>query len=232
MKKFTILKQLSEIRMGFILLFSFILFAVTASSVFQSCQSDRYYEADLYLDRTVEINAFKNSMKNAGVRFRNSSNGSLSNSAKSPVFNEKDFVLFIYPDALELIKAYGISEAELIQELGSLDPAKLDLIAQTIVAEESYLQEGQTMGIFNDEDFALQFISLAGNSVYAQSNVGNCILEATGINSLIQLGSGSLKKLGKKGVMKIVGKVASKYLGAIGTAIAVLDFADCMGWFD
>jgi hypothetical protein len=41
-----------------------------------------------------------------------------------------------------------------------------------------------------------------------------------------------IQKLGKKGAYKLLKKIAGRTLGPIGVALAVYDFADCMGWLE
>jgi len=41
---------------------------------------------------------------------------------------------------------------------------------------------------------------------------------------------GGIKKLGKKGAMKLISKVASRYMGWFGAAVMVIEFSECMGW--
>lgn len=54
------------------------------------------------------------------------------------------------------------------------------------------------------------------------SGVGNCVLEAAGVNALIRRGGAKL----------LARKVAAKFVPYVGWGLAAADFADCMGWFD
>jgi hypothetical protein len=147
----------------------------------------------------------------------------------------EEFVQKISSDALILIKSYGVTEQDLINQFGSLDPDRIALTAQIIVAEERLIDEGKTLSIFAQEDYELSSLSLVGlNStpVIDGNTVGGCLLEAIGIRAVVQVLVGDIAALGTAGVLKIVGNVASKYAGIIGAAVMVYQFADCMGWLD
>ena len=79
---------------------------------------------------------------------------------------------------------------------------------------------------------AANFSNLFIQSTYAQSGVGNCVLEALGVNAAVDALKGGIKKLGKKGAFKLLKKIAGRTLGPIGVLLAVVDFADCMGAFN
>jgi hypothetical protein len=60
--------------------------------------------------------------------------------------------------------------------------------------------------------------------------IGNCLFEATGVKVAIQLfQQKNLASIGgKKLLIKTFGKTIAKYLGPIGTAFAIYDFAACV----
>ncbi len=59
-----------------------------------------------------------------------------------------------------------------------------------------------------------------------------CLLEATGINSLVSAVEGVLGQIpfGAAEILQIIKRLGKKYLGWIGLALAIADFVDCMGW--
>lgn len=202
--------------------------------LFNSCTSESYYDEENAVDHSFQLNNFKTSMQNADKDLKSKSltNRSIDFESGNVELSEQ-FVQQISGDALLLIKSYGVTEQDLINEFGSLDPEKISMTAQIIMAEEDLLDEGKTLSIFTQEDYQLSALSFFGvNSTYAGggNTVGGCLLEAIGIKAVVQVLVGDLAALGTAGVLKIVGNVASKYAGVIGGAVMVYQFADCMGW--
>ena len=188
--------------------FSFI------ASIIQSCNKDNYYEMDNSIDRTTEINNFKKTMMTANNNVINNSlmQRGISREEKAILYTE-----IIKPDALTLIKSYGITEKEIIAEFGSLDSEKVALTAEAIVKAEELIDNGQTLSIFN--------------STYAQSDtIGGCIADAIGITAAFELLQNGVAGLGRRGVLKLIRKIGGRALGPVGLALATYDFADCMGW--
>lgn len=62
--------------------------------------------------------------------------------------------------------------------------------------------------------------NIENSSISYRSGVGNCVLEAVGINALV-------KGAGKK----VAAKVLSRFVPYAGWGLAAVDFADCMDWF-
>lgn len=209
---------------GLAMSISFIVFS------FQSCAEDNYYEIDKSIDRTAQINNFKNTMITAN-------NNLMKNSLtqKKRVNRQElavEYTKAINQDALSLIKSYGVTEQEIISEFGSLDSEKIALTAEAIVKAEELIDNGQTLSIFKESDYQLASLSFFGlNSTYAQSDtVGGCIADAVGIGVAFEVLEHGIAGLGRRGVLKLIGKIGGKALGPIGLALATYDFADCMGW--
>lgn len=203
--------------------FSFI------ASIIQSCNKDNYYEMDNSIDRTTEINNFKKTMMTANNNVINNSlmQRGISREEKAILYTE-----IIKPDALTLIKSYGITEKEIIAEFGSLDSEKVALTAEAIVKAEELIDNGQTLSIFTKDDYQLASLSFIGlNSTYAQSDtIGGCIADAIGITAAFELLQNGVAGLGRRGVLKLIRKIGGRALGPVGLALATYDFADCMGW--
>lgn len=60
------------------------------------------------------------------------------------------------------------------------------------------------------------------------NTVGNCILEAVGVNALADAWGG---KITSKITKQAVKKVASKAVPVLGWAVATYDFGSCMSWW-
>jgi hypothetical protein len=102
------------------------------------------------------------------------------------------------------------------------------------MAFEEKLDENQRIDFLDESDFELSSI-LGISSAFAdqekEDTIGGCIADAAGISAVFTLiNDGANKKLTKLAVKKVIRKVATKALGVIGAALAVYDFADCMGW--
>lgn len=213
---------------GYAYLFLLVLSLSIIGSIFNACTNESYYETDSTVDRTKELMSFKNSMINASNRLNK-------NDAQNRLSKDEiavNFTNLIQPDALTLIKSYGITEAEIINEFGSLDSRKIALTAEAILKAEELIDNGQTLSIFSDEDYQLACVTMMGlNSTYAQSDtIGGCLADAIGITAAFELLEQGVAGLGRKGALKLLRKVGGKALGPVGLALATYDFADCMGW--
>lgn len=88
--------------------------------------------------------------------------------------------------------------------------------------------------IFSDDAEAnaiILAIAIAGTETQAfstRSQIVNCALDALGIP--VGLLVGSAKSLTKKAILKAAKKLATRSLGWVGAAIAVVDFASCMDY--
>lgn len=60
-----------------------------------------------------------------------------------------------------------------------------------------------------------------------QAKIGNCIFQALGFSALAELGA-NWATASRQVLLKAVGKLATRYLGWFGAAIAVVSFVDCM----
>lgn len=79
---------------------------------------------------------------------------------------------------------------------------------------------------------ATQFSGIAGElSSRVGPTVMGCLLEAVGVNAITELLEGGIQKMGKSAVKKLLKKVVSKYLGAVGAVLAGYDFGECMDWW-
>lgn len=54
---------------------------------------------------------------------------------------------------------------------------------------------------------------------------------AVGVTAIQEFLQNGINGMPKSGVRKLLKKVATKYLGAIGAAVAVYEFGDCMEWW-
>ena len=59
------------------------------------------------------------------------------------------------------------------------------------------------------------------------ARMANCVFQALGFTALAELGA-NWAAASRQAILRAVGKVASRYLGWFGAAIAVVSFVDCM----
>jgi hypothetical protein len=234
---------LKKIAKGTLAIFAIKLFFFGAMLINQSCSNDSLYEEGVSTNQ-LELQRFISSVKKANKKIKNNilltnlKNKSLNHSEKGGSKEEKTELEAkkilgpVMADGIDLLKSYGVTEAEIIAEFGSLNSPDIAMASLAVYRVEQLAQNGQMIKEFDENlDYNFATLFLGVQNTYAQSGIGNCTLEALGVNAVISGFSGGIKKLGKKGVLKIIRKVATKYLGFVGAVIAVLDFADCMGWF-
>jgi hypothetical protein len=218
-----------------LLSFTFLLFIVTIC--FQACTKENNYVEKRNSEVELKLNAFKIALSNTKSEIIQMKQNKLASFSNKPTFNENPnfdystyFINSIHYPAIELIRSYGITDQEIINELGSLDSAKIVLTAQSILVAESLIDKGQTLIFFEPEDLSYATLGLIGIQTAFAETIGGCLLEAVGIAGLAEIVEHGIAGLGSKGVLKLLRKVAGKYLGPIGAALAAYDFAECMDW--
>ncbi|MEM5563620.1 hypothetical protein WNY78_00820 [Psychroserpens sp. AS72] len=115
----------------------------------------------------------------------------------------------------------GFTETEIIEMLDGEDESTLIPIVMNVVYSD------------NTSQASIDFLSVFGESAYAQNGVRDCFLEATGIAAGVALVSALTaqtmdKKLVKKLVKTAVKKIGGRVLGGIGLALMVAEFAWCL----
>lgn len=134
--------------------------------------------------------------------------------------------------SLQLIKSYGLSDSEIAYDLNGISDDKLIEAAMGIIAIEDAANKG--IELFDPADNTSLVTGLEkplDQYGKKKSEVVHCALEAVGINAIGQLINDGIRNMGKSAVKKLLKKVASRYLGYIGAAIAVHEFGDCMDWW-
>lgn len=220
-------------------------FALIALSIFtfliilflQSCNKQNNYVEKRNLDVDLKLKVFKDQISKTKFAIEQIKKQEMTdlntNSTHSSglQFDYADFfVKSVHYPAIDLIRSYGISDQEIINEFGSLDSAKIVLTAESILATESLIDEGQTFTFLEAEDHSYAVLGLLGINTSRAETIGGCIADAVGVYAAVEVIRQGIKGLGKKGALKLLKKVASKYLGVVGVALAAYDFADCMNW--
>jgi len=111
----------------------------------------------------------------------------------------------IYIDIEDSLKLVGVTTPRQI----------LDLVAY----------DGAVISLINDGFYKDSRIVSEENS---RADLKNCAMEALGLDVIAMLSQSNAKKWAKKAIKKAFKAVASKFLGPVGAAIAIIDFSICM----
>lgn len=221
---------LKKFAKGMFAIFTIKLMFLGVILIIQSCETnDEIFENS---EKELALSKFENILwqttpilrtglknNNSDIRFSRTENGNVADELD----NEADELIEpLINGTKELLLAFEIEEKDLEEIFGSKDDPRLVIFGLALLSAENEYNN-QTVA-----DFSNLFIQ----STYAQSGVGNCVLEALGVNAAVDALKGGIKKLGKKGAFKLLKKIAGKTLGPIGVVLAVVDFADCMGAFN
>jgi hypothetical protein len=197
--------------------------------LFTSCNKEPIAEVILDSDE------LKTEMKNLTIGMYNSRNTSGIKPSSVGSFNltptEKTLLA---NTALNLLKSYGLTEAEINTNLGGITEEKLIDVAYSIIDIEEQASRGIELvdpvdgvslltGEFHVSDIA--------QAIRPSSQVFDCAMQALGISVVFELMEKGIEKMGKAAVRKLLAKVATKYLSWVGVAIAVYEFGDCMDWW-
>ena len=217
--------------------FSLTLLLFIVATCFQACTKENYYVEKRNPEVELKLNAFKLALINTKSEIAQMKQKEVTSLSTKSTFSDNSsfdysnyFVNSVHYPAIELVRSYGITDQEIIDELGSLDSAKIVLTAESILVSESLIDNGQTLTFFEPEDLSYAALGLIGIQPAFAETIGGCLLEAVGIAWLAEVVENGIAGLGRKGVLKLLRNVAGKYLGPIGACLAAYDFAECMDW--
>lgn len=222
---------------GNVILLTCTLLAFLLITSFQACTKENNYAEKRNPEVELKLSAFKLALSNSKAeiaQMKQREISSFSTKSKQSTSSTFDYSMYFiqsvhYP-AIELVRSYGIIDQEIINELGSLDSAKIVLVAESILVSESLIDKGQTLTFFEPEDLSYAALGIFGiNPTFAET-IGGCLAEAFGISAVFDVIESGAAGLGTSGVLKLIRKVGGKYLGAFGVALAAYDFAECMDW--
>ena len=200
----------------------------------QSCQTDN----ETFEINNIELDNFKSLVINTSPQVKNTLTlnniGILRKSSNSEIEeNEaKELLGPLVAGAKELLLSYGFTEKEISDELGSTANRDILMVGLAILEIEKEAKENSvaSLNTINSNDLFFMF----GQSLNAQSyeDFKRCALDASGIAGigiLLDHGiSAGIKRLGKKAVLRMVGKVLARTLSWVGAAWAIADFSYCM----
>mgnify|MGYP000954290271 CR=1 FL=1 len=221
---------LNKFAKGMFAIFTIKLLFIGTLLIIQSCQTD-----DSFLDnqdQKLAVDNFKTLVIESKPKLDNyfsKKQSLLSRKSTASEENEmKDILEPLLNGSKDLLHAYNFTDKEIKEELGDLNSPEVILSAVLIVA----LEKDKQISTASTIDLS----SLFATSLYAQENnydkTVNCVLRATGLAGAgVLLNEGikeGIKKIGVKGTLKMVGKVAGRTLSWVGVAWAVGDFVYCM----
>lgn len=222
---------------GSFALLSLTLIFFTLITCFQACTKENYYVEKRNPEVELKLNAFKLALINTKSEIAQMKQKQVASLSTKSTFSDNTsfdysnyFVNSIHYPAIELVRSYGIADEDIIEVLGSLDSAKIVLTAESILVSESLIDNGQTLTFFEPEDLSYAALGLIGIQPAFAETIGGCFADAVGIVAAFEFVEHGIAGLGRKGVIKLLRKVAGKYLGPIGVALAAYDFAECMDW--
>jgi len=216
---------LNKFAKGMFAIFTIKLMLIGSAFLVQSCETnDEIFENS---EKEIALSKFESLLRQTTPTLKtsiksNNLNTSLSKTVAQSENEAKELINPLVNGTKELLLAFEIEEKDLEEVFGSKDDPRLVIVGLALLSA----------GSEENSQAAINFSSLFGQSTYAQSGIGGCVLEALGVNAAVDALKGGIKKLGKKGAFKLLKKVAGKALGPIGVALAIIDFADCMGAFN
>jgi len=132
--------------------------------------------------------------------------------------------------AKEYFYSFGFSDNDIIEMLDGKDESNLVLLVAGIIASENSNNNTSSTDNFEPNLFGISTVISQENPNFADKS-WSCFWEATGIGAFSEVfdavksaNKAILKKVGSKALKKL----AKKFLGPIGIAIAVVEFSFCM----
>lgn len=187
-----------------------------------SCENEKVSNTH---DRKILIE----NLKISAIKFYNSKKLN-----KNFVQNNNDYDELMQ-SSLTLIRSYGLTDAEITQDIGSLYSDDVILGALAISGVELQASNGielidpiDNTSLYSGNPYLAPAIK-STNTI--QSDTFDCLLMAVGVTAIQEFLQNGINGMPKSAVRKLLKKVATKYLGAIGAAVAVYEFGDCMEWW-
>lgn len=185
-------------------LFTLVSCGESEKDAFQNEQSELLEKT---IDKTITV--FKSSVSNNAQEIKETalrSNYTRADICDNDAASNEELKESLKPvleKSKDVLNAYGITD-EILKEIFS-DDVDANSIILAIAIAETDIENPAT-----------------------RSQVANCALDALGIPAGLLVGSA--KSLTKKAVLKAARKLATRSLGWVGAAIAVVDFASCMDY--
>lgn len=127
--------------------------------------------------------------------------------------------------AKDYLMSKGLSEQDIIEALNGRSESFLIPIVQSAISIEN-----EKIAIYNNNNLNY-LLGVQNANAQDWNEVGRCAAVAVGADLLYSFGASSATKWGTKALAKMIGKVALRFIGPAGVAVAVVTFSLCMnGW--
>tara|TARA_B110000114_G_scaffold180549_1_gene216557 strand:+ start:155 stop:832 length:678 start_codon:yes stop_codon:yes gene_type:complete len=220
----TLNSGMKKIAKGMFALFTINLLIFGGIILIQSCQTDD----ENFEINNVELDNFKSLVINISPEVKTTLKQNNKNVLGKSINSQdeeseaKEILQPAVTGAKKLLLSYGFSEKEISDEFGTTINKDILMAGLAIleIEKEANKMNDLSSNLIKNNDLFLMF----GQSVNAQSyaDFKRCALDATGIAGIgILLSHGineGIKKLGKKAVLKIIGKALSRTLSWVGAA--------------
>lgn len=204
-----------------------ILILLTILTTLFSCEKEEKINSD---NKQILIEK----LKIASINYNNSNKRS---QKKNNVIQNSTEYQNLMNASLELIHSYGINDNEIIEDMGDLNSEEIIVGALAISGVETQAANGYDLidpddntSLFTGEPRTIDIAS-AKSSLTTQSDTFDCLLQACGVTAIMEIMQQGIQNMPKSAVRKLLKKVATRYLGAIGAAVAVYEFGDCMNYW-
>lgn len=192
--------------MNKIKIFTGVFLLSIASFSLINCSSEDNVVEESIIEK-IDAKKLTSTLKESVTKFKETRNLNSSLQLRSSGLTETEAQNFIQPlinDTRNLLLQEGISESEIINEFGSLNAPELALVGISIIE------------IGDDEP------------IYSETS-GHVLDCAARAFVGFELHEGFWSQFSnRRMLLRAIGKIATRYLGAIGAALIVYDFADCM----
>ena len=218
---------------------NFILLLIIGLSFLSiSCSDDTELKGEESNNRKILLKEFQNSALEFRLKLPDNINGNLDEVVKSSGVVSQEDLDDLITNGISLIKSYGLTEQEIIDEFGSLDNPGIAEAGLAIAQIENQANYGVELIEITEENprgesllTGEDYIESPTDVIHERSQTFDCAMQAIGITAVGELISNGLKSMTKSAVKKVLKKVATRYLGWVGAAIAVYEFGDCMEWW-
>ncbi len=134
--------------------------------------------------------------------------------------------------SMKMLKSYGVEYKDIAQYVDNEDDPRIALMGMIFITLQKTKKNASlnnSNGLQKNKRFKSKSTE---NDLFPLDKVKHCILDAVGLAIIADGVFGSATTFTLETAIGIAGRVASRTLGVVGAAYAIVDFGDCMGWYD
>lgn len=202
----TINSSANKFAKGMVGIFAVKLMLFGGAFLIQSCQTDEIEDTQS-IEQEFALLKFERLVRSSIPRIQNAvekqqsftTNSMTTLSIETQQQNEDEIVESInllVEETMELLLAFEIEEKDLEDVFGNKNDPRIVIAGLALLG----------MGNENNNQTAFNLSNIFVQSTYAQSGIGNCVLEALGVNAAVGALEKGIKNLGKKGAFKLLKK--------------------------